>query len=64
LIPLFTEWLSAFSTAFALGLCFEDCLILQDWENFGPDDVTTVMTWRTNFDSAWPSFAQDITPAF
>ena len=47
-----------------LCLGFESSFILQDLENFGRDYDTTLMAWWSNFDSAWPILAQDISPSF
>ena len=42
-----------------LGLGFEDCFLLQDWENFGPDYDRTLMAWWANFERSWPMLCDD-----
>jgi cyclopropane-fatty-acyl-phospholipid synthase len=32
----------------------EDCLLIEDWHNFGQDYDRTLMAWKHNFDKAWP----------
>jgi len=31
---------------------------MEDWHNFGADYDRTLMAWRTNFESAWPSLRE------
>ncbi|BCX89691.1 cyclopropane-fatty-acyl-phospholipid synthase [Methylomarinovum tepidoasis] len=37
-----------------LGAAFEGRLIVEDWQNFGPDYDRTLMAWYVNFERAWP----------
>ena len=42
-----------------LGVGFEACFLLQDWENFGPDYDRTLMAWWANFERSWPLLRDD-----
>jgi cyclopropane-fatty-acyl-phospholipid synthase len=46
----------------ASQLCqgLEGQLLIQDWENFGPDYEKTLRAWWANFEQAWPSLRDDI----
>ncbi|WP_104201928.1 cyclopropane fatty acyl phospholipid synthase [Billgrantia saliphila] len=35
----------------------EGLLLMEDWQNFGPDYDKTLMAWRDNFDAHWPEIA-------
>ncbi|KAA0014384.1 cyclopropane fatty acyl phospholipid synthase [Billgrantia pellis] len=35
----------------------EGLLLMEDWQNFGPDYDRTLMAWRDNFDVHWPEIA-------
>ncbi|MBI3624245.1 cyclopropane fatty acyl phospholipid synthase [Candidatus Saccharibacteria bacterium] len=37
-----------------IGQVSEGLLVLEDWQNFGPDYERTAMTWCNNFKKAWP----------
>ncbi|MFC1790851.1 cyclopropane fatty acyl phospholipid synthase [Gemmatimonadota bacterium] len=37
-----------------IGKASENGLILEHWENFGPDYDPTLMAWCRNFEAAWP----------
>lgn len=36
----------------------EGVLVLEDWQNFGPDYDTTLMAWHERFEAAWPQLRQ------
>ena len=40
-----------------IGKAMEGLFIMEDWQNFGADYDTTLMTWFTNFDAAWSASA-------
>lgn len=42
----------------------EDRLVMEDWQNFGPDYDKTLMAWYNNFIAAWPKIASHYSPAF
>jgi cyclopropane-fatty-acyl-phospholipid synthase len=46
----------------ASQLCqgLEGQLLIQDWENFGPDYERTLLAWWANFEQAWPYLRDDI----
>jgi len=33
----------------------EGLFLIEDWHNFGPDYGKTLLSWRDNFNTAWPS---------
>ncbi|MGM0639694.1 MAG: class I SAM-dependent methyltransferase, partial [Pseudomonadota bacterium] len=35
----------------------EDHLLMEDWQNFGPDYDPTLMAWLENFDTRWNEVA-------
>ena len=37
-----------------LGEAFEGRLVVEDWQNFGPDYDRTLLAWYANFERAWP----------
>lgn len=36
----------------------EDLLLMEDWQNFGPDYDTTLMAWLNNLEHDWPALAE------
>ncbi|MBN2700460.1 MAG: cyclopropane fatty acyl phospholipid synthase [Methylothermaceae bacterium] len=38
-----------------IGAAIEEKLILEDWQNFGPDYDRTLLAWHDNFDRGWAS---------
>lgn len=40
-----------------LGAAFEGRLVMEDWENLGPDYDRTLMAWHARFEAAWPEIA-------
>ena len=47
-----------------LASALEGRLIVEDWHNFGPDYDRTLMSWRANFDAAWPRLQARYGPRF
>ena len=37
-----------------IGAAAEKKLVMEDWQNFGPDYDLTLMAWFNNFDAHWP----------
>ncbi|MGH8557032.1 MAG: cyclopropane fatty acyl phospholipid synthase, partial [Methylococcales bacterium] len=37
-----------------IGKATENLLVMEDWQNFGPDYDQTLLAWFRNFDAAWP----------
>jgi len=37
-----------------LGAAFEPRFVMEDWHNFGPHYVRTLLAWYANFEKAWP----------
>ncbi len=37
-----------------LGAAMEGLLIVEDWQNFGPDYDKTLLAWHANFERNWP----------
>ncbi|GHC30164.1 cyclopropane fatty acyl phospholipid synthase [Aidingimonas halophila] len=37
----------------------ENRLLMEDWQNFGPDYDRTLMAWLENFDTHWPEIAHN-----
>jgi cyclopropane-fatty-acyl-phospholipid synthase len=37
-----------------LGAALEPRFVMEDWHNFGPDYVPTLLAWHANFEKAWP----------
>ena len=40
-----------------LASVLDDCFLIEDWHNFGPDYDKTLMAWWQRFDAAWPALA-------
>ena len=38
-----------------VGRSIDDLLVMEDWQNFGPDYEKTLMAWYANFRIAWPA---------
>ena len=38
-----------------IGKAIEGLFVMEDWHNFGADYDRTLMAWRDNFDTAWPT---------
>lgn len=36
-----------------LGSAIENLLVMEDWQNFGPDYDRTLLAWNDNFERAW-----------
>lgn len=41
-----------------IGAATEGLLILEDWQNFGPDYDRTLLAWYDNFERSWPSLRE------
>lgn len=41
-----------------IGRAAENRLVMEDWQNFGPDYARTLMAWFANFDAHWPRLKQ------
>lgn len=37
-----------------IGKAAENKLVMEDWQNFGPDYDKTLLAWFRNFDACWP----------
>jgi cyclopropane-fatty-acyl-phospholipid synthase len=37
-----------------IGRAAENLLVMEDWQNFGPDYAKTLLAWFRNFDVHWP----------
>ena len=37
-----------------IGTAIENRLVLEDWQNFGPDYDRTLLAWHDNFQRSWP----------
>jgi cyclopropane-fatty-acyl-phospholipid synthase len=37
-----------------LGAALEPKFVMEDWHNFGPHYVPTLLAWQANFEKAWP----------
>ncbi|MCJ7796425.1 MAG: class I SAM-dependent methyltransferase [Thermoleophilia bacterium] len=37
-----------------LGAAFEPRFVMEDWHNFSPHYVRTLLAWYANFEKAWP----------
>ncbi|MEW6036660.1 MAG: cyclopropane fatty acyl phospholipid synthase [Pseudomonadota bacterium] len=37
-----------------IGAAIENRLVMEDWQNFGPDYDRTLLTWHENFERHWP----------
>ena len=37
-----------------LGAALEPKFVMEDWHNYGPDYVPTLLAWHANFEKAWP----------
>jgi cyclopropane-fatty-acyl-phospholipid synthase len=37
-----------------LGAALEPQFVMEDWHNFGPHYVPTLLAWHANFEKAWP----------
>ena len=40
-----------------IGEAIQGRLIMEDWQNFGPDYERTLLAWYDNFERAWPDLA-------
>ncbi len=49
---------SMIPSAAQIAKASEGGFVIEDWHNFGTDYDRTLLAWRTNFDAAWPSFAE------
>jgi cyclopropane-fatty-acyl-phospholipid synthase len=38
-----------------IGAAMEPGFVMEDWHNFGPDYVPTLLAWNAKFEKAWPS---------
>lgn len=47
-----------------VGLACEPHFIVEDLHNFGADYDRTLMNWHTNFEAAWPRFAERLGERF
>lgn len=45
---------SMLPSAAQIGRAAENRLVMEDWQNFGPDYDRTLMAWFENFERAWP----------
>lgn len=41
-----------------LATSIEDCFVIEDWHNFGPDYDRTLMAWHERFEAAWPQLRE------
>ena len=48
-----TTVMSVIPSAAQITAASERKLVLEDWQNFGPDYDTTLMRWYANISSAW-----------
>ena len=46
---------SMIPSAMQIGAAHERLFVMEDWHNFGADYDRTLMAWRANFESAWPT---------
>lgn len=37
-----------------IGAAIDNRLVLEDWQNFGPDYDRTLLVWHENFERSWP----------
>ncbi|WP_282040459.1 cyclopropane fatty acyl phospholipid synthase [Halomonas alimentaria] len=44
-------------SAMQIARASEPHLLMEDWQNFGPDYDRTLMAWLANFDTHWPEIA-------
>jgi cyclopropane-fatty-acyl-phospholipid synthase len=45
-------------SAVQIASAIEECFILEDWQNFGPDYDRTIMEWWRRFETAWPDLSR------
>jgi cyclopropane-fatty-acyl-phospholipid synthase len=38
-----------------LGAAMEPSFVMEDWHNYGPDYIPTLLAWNANFEKAWPN---------
>ena len=42
----------------------EGLFVMEDWHNFGADYDTTLMSWHSNFERAWPQLSATYSKRF
>ena len=47
-----------------LGAALEPKFVMEDWHNYGPDYVPTLLAWVANFEKAWPELKRQYDERF
>lgn len=55
---------SMIPSAAQIAAAAESQFVIEDWHGFGTDYDRTLMAWRTNFDTAWPTLKNDYDDRF
>jgi cyclopropane-fatty-acyl-phospholipid synthase len=55
---------SMLPSASQVARAYEGILVMEDWENFGPDYDKTLMAWHENFVQGWSEIANDYDQRF
>jgi cyclopropane-fatty-acyl-phospholipid synthase len=66
-----TPWISKYifpnsmlPSVMQIGKASEGLLIMEDWQNFGPDYDKTLMAWHHNFNQHWPKLKSNYDERF